>query len=142
MRTFKKLLFSSISLFIFALSVTLVSAGSASAQIDPGATAFQQEGVENSTVFYKRFDFVVPGGKRLVIEKLSAVLEMPHQGQGTVSVIGLTELQTTVNGSSVKHEFGKPIFNTIRRRWITTSTLSLRICMPTAVWCLSMSGRS
>ena len=73
-------------------------------------TAFQQAGVENSNFFEKRFDFFIPPGKRLVIEKLSAALSMPHKGVFGPPVIQNTQLVTTVNGILVTHEFAKPIF--------------------------------
>jgi hypothetical protein len=107
MNTLKKQLIASLSLSIIALMVTFISPSLANAQVqDPGTTAFQQEGVEVFTTFWKRFDFVIPTGQRLVIERISALIVVPHAG----TVIARTELQTTVNGSLVSHEFGKPTF--------------------------------
>jgi hypothetical protein len=92
------------------LVMTLVGPARAQAQ-DPGATAYQVTGSAEPGAgqFPVRhdFDFAVPFGKRLVIERISAVLHVPHN-----SPVGLPQLTTTVVGNEAFVSLPIPIFQT------------------------------
>lgn len=96
---FKKQLITSVGLFVFALTLTLVTTSSARAQ-DPGSTAFQDWRTLSAgdPVDHIVVGFQVPHGQRLVIERLTAEVSVPPK----VRIVNTT-LSTTVNHLVAPH---------------------------------------
>jgi hypothetical protein len=106
----KKQSVSLLSVPLLVLVLTLASPNSARAQ-DPAVTAFQDDenNVSANSAVNFQVQFSIPSGKRLVIERLSAHIDIPHN----VKINSIT-LGTTVNNSPAGYLLPKAVldFNT------------------------------
>jgi hypothetical protein len=94
MRIFKKQLVTWFGVSALTLMVTLVSAGRAHAQ-DPGVTAYQDEQSDlKSSKKVRDFTFNIPTGKRMIIDRVSAEISVPHG-----KPIRLIDVSTYLNGA-------------------------------------------
>jgi hypothetical protein len=105
MKSLKTQLITLLNLVVLGLMLTLVSPNTAHAQ-DPGVTAFQDDEhmFSFSPVANYQLQFQIPKGKRLVIERLTAYIRVPHN----VKVNGII-LGTHVNNSPAGHQLPKPV---------------------------------
>lgn len=106
MRILKKQLVTWFGVFTLALLVALASAGGARAQ-DPGVTAYQDEQTDvKSSKKIHDFTFNIPTGKRMIIERISAQISVPH-GKPIRELDVLTYLNGVPNVSA--HFLPRPI---------------------------------